>query len=240
MDELPRIDTIIFDGEGVVIDTEGLWDDAQRDFLARFGKTYERSKVKHLLAGRSIIDGTRVLKEEFQLPGDLEELAAARVESARRHFKSVGFVPGFREFFDEVSPRFKTCLATSMDPDLFRGVADYLDLPGIFDGRIFTIDDVGGRGKPAPDLFNSAAAALGSRPRSCLVIEDAPNGIEAARNAAMACIGLATTFEPHVLRDADLVVESFAEIEVASLGEFPVAQHADGEGPSSGRAGGAQ
>ena len=227
VDDVRRIDTIIFDGEGVVIDTEGLWDDAQQDFLGRFGKQYDRAKVKHLLAGRSIIDGTRVLKEEFQLPGDPEDLAVARVESARRHFNAVDFIPGFREFFDEVSPRFKTCLATSMDPDLFRGVADYLALRQLFDGRVFTLDVVGGRGKPAPDLFNFAASTLGSHPQSCVVIEDSPNGIEAAHNAGMACIGLATTFAPSVLRGADLLVESFTEIDVARLGEFPNARHTE-------------
>jgi beta-phosphoglucomutase len=221
VDELPGIDTIIFDAEGVVIDTEGLWDDAQRDFLARFGKTYDRSNIKHLLAGRSMIDGARVLKEAFDLPGDPEELADGRIEAARRHFESVEFVPGFREFFAEVSPGFKTCLATAMDPRLFRGVADYLDLPRFFNARMFTIDDVGGRGKPAPDLFNFAASALGSDARSCLVIEDAPNGIEAARNAEMVCIGLATTFAPAILREADLVVSSFDEIDIKTLVDFP-------------------
>ena len=218
---MPPIDTIIFDAEGVVIDTEGLWDAAQHDFLARFGETYDRSKIKHLLAGRSVVDGARVLKEEFGLPGDPADLAAARLESARRHFESVDFVPGFREFFDEVSPQFKTCVATSMEPDLFRRAADHLDLARLFDARMFNVSDVGGRGKPAPDLFNFAARALDSRPGSCLVIEDSPNGIEAAHNAEMACIGLATTFDPALLRGADLVVDSFAKIDIANVREFP-------------------
>lgn len=221
MADLARIDTIIFDAEGVVIDTEALWDDAQRDFLRRFGKTYDRAKIKPLLAGRTMLDGARVLKEELGLPGPPEELAAARIDSARKLFDEVKFIPGFRAFFDTVAPRFKTCIATSMNPELFWDVADYLDLRSLFEDRMFNINDVGGRGKPAPDLFLFAASALGSSRRSCTVIEDSPNGVDAAHNAEMACIGLATTFEPSVLQGADLVVSSFDEIDIDTLADFP-------------------
>jgi beta-phosphoglucomutase len=225
MDDLAHIDTVIFDAEGVVIDTESLWDDAQRDFLRRFGKTYDRAMIKPLLAGRTMLDGARVLKEELGLPGAPEELAAARIDSARRLFDEVKFIRGFRAFFDAVAPRFKTCIATSMYPELFWDVADYLDLRSLFEDRMFNINDVGGRGKPAPDLFLFAASALGSGPQSCVVIEDAPNGVEAAHNAEMPCIGLTTTFEPSILREADLVVSSFDEIDVAALAQFRRTPH---------------
>ncbi|MCF8107069.1 MAG: HAD family phosphatase [Desulfohalobiaceae bacterium] len=71
--------------------------------------------------------------------------------------------------------------------------------------------------KPNPDLFLYAAEALGSDPGRCLVIEDAPHGIEAAHRAGMACIGIASTYPPGRLNRADAVVKHFSDIDLRSL-----------------------
>ena len=81
-----------------------------------------------------------------------------------------------------------------------------------FGGRVYFPSHVGGRAKPAPDLFLYAAAQLGAPPERCLVIEDSPRGIEAARRAGIPVIALATTHEKEMLQEADRVVGSFGEI----------------------------
>jgi beta-phosphoglucomutase-like phosphatase (HAD superfamily) len=214
------IGTLIFDAEGVVVDTEGLWDAAQQEFLARHGRAYDRAALKPMLAGRSSLEGVRALQRALDLPGDVRDLAAERVAIARRHFEDVNFVAGFQRFFAEVSSRFDTALATAMDLELFALVDARLGLTQLFEGRVSTLADVEGRGKPAPDLFLHAAANIGASPNRCIVFEDAPNGVDAARRARMWCIAVTTTFDRAILAGADLVVDTFAEIDVARLRTF--------------------
>ena len=126
----------------------------------------------------------------------------------------------FPQFFEQVSGSFKTCIATSMDPELLAIADARLGLSALFGGRIFTTAAVPGRGKPAPDLFLHAATDLHSEPGVCIVIEDAPSGLEAAAAAGMYAIGLASTFDAKLLH-ADLVIESFHELDVACLSIHP-------------------
>ncbi len=207
------LETIIFDGEGVVIDTETIWDQGQAAFLGRRGIAYDRSRLKPLLTGRSLMDGTEVLRNEFGLEGKTEDLARERLEIVRERLdRDARFIDGFLEFFERVSGTFQTCVATAMPEDLLAIADRRLGLSELFGGRIFTLSDVGNRSKPNPDLFLFAARQLGSRPDSCVVIEDSPLGLEAARRAGMRSIGLATTFPPERLTNADLVARSYAEI----------------------------
>lgn len=212
------ITTLIFDAEGVVIDTEEMWDRAQAELLKEAGQHYDRETVKPLLTGRSALEGARALKELHGLSASVEAISRRRNELVAGHLeRGVALVPGFALFFSYVSGRFKTAIATSMDCDLFDLADRRLGLRRLFRDRFFTLEDVGHRSKPAPDLFLCAARSLGSSPRECAVIEDAPLGIEAARRADMRCIALATTYPRSQLAAADVVVSSFSEIDLSAL-----------------------
>lgn len=207
------IDTILFDAEGVVIDTEPLWDKAQAEFLRRRGVIYDRDKLKHLLSGRTALEAIEITKAECGISGDTRLLSEERTELVRRQLEEhAGFVAGFMEFFQRVRPAFKTCIATAMAGELLRIVDRRLELSVLFGGRVFSLVALGLPSKPHPDIFLHAAQQLGSRPESCLVIEDAPHGVEAARRAGMRCIALTTTYDREKLRGADRVVDSFADI----------------------------
>lgn len=207
------IDTIIFDAEGVVIDTEPMWDKAQDEFLRRRGVAYDRDRLKHLFSGRSALESMEITKTECGISGDTQLLAGERTELVRRQLEEhVGFVAGFMEFFQRVRPAYKTCVATAMAEELLLIVDRRLSLSELFGGRIFSLAAVGFRSKPNPDLFLHGASQLGSRPETCLVIEDAPHGVEAARRAGMKCIAITTTYDRRKLGGADRVVDSFAEI----------------------------
>jgi beta-phosphoglucomutase-like phosphatase (HAD superfamily) len=208
-------DTIVFDGEGVVIDSEKLWDRGQQEFLRRRGATYDRAKIKHLLAGRSMVEGVRVLQAEYGFGGDPETLARERIEIVEDLFcREADFVPGFEKFYARIRHNFKTCVATMMPKGLLDIVIARLKLRNLFGDHIYCPDSDALPGKPAPDLFLYAARQLQSVPANCIVIEDSPIGIEAARRAAMYCIGITTTFAPDKLTQADIVVRSFDEIEL--------------------------
>lgn len=209
----PTLQAVIFDAEGVVVDTEGAWDQAQQEFLGQRGVAYDRDRVKHLLTGRSGAQGIRVLADLYDLEGDPRELEHERRELMRGHLgERVSFVDGFLDFYRATSRRYATALATAMDLDLFAVVDASLRLRELFGGQVITLDQVDHRAKPDPDLFLLAARTLEVPPAGCAVIEDAPLGVEAARRAGMVAVGLATTYRPEVLGGADLVVESYADI----------------------------
>ena len=211
-----RITTIIFDADGVVIDSEKIWDAAQAEFSRRHGIPYEREKLKPLMAGRSQAEAIEILKLEYGIAGDSQSLASERMELVKRGFETgVEFMSGFREFFQRVRSDYQTCIATSMPEELLAIVDGRLGLSRLFGGKIFSLIAVGYRSKPNPDIFLHAAKQLGAEPASCLVIEDAPHGVEAACEAGMKCIGLTTTFDRQTLSRADSVVDSFAQIDLA-------------------------
>jgi beta-phosphoglucomutase len=212
------IDTIIFDNEGVVVDTEAIWDRGQTEFLRRRGFAYDREKTKPLLTGASLEEGACALMHQYGFGGNPAELARERMEIVFELFeKEIKFIDGFRDFFEQIRGRFKTCIATAMSPELLEIADKKLGLSALFQGRIFSAADVGFRTKPRPDLFLYAADRLESKSENCVVIEDAPFGIEAARRAGMSSIGLTTTYPHRQLRKADLIVGSFQEIDITRL-----------------------
>jgi len=205
------IDTIIFDAEGVVVDTECIWDKGQEEFLKRRGFVYDRAQVKPLLTGRSLVEGVRAMQQFYGFGGDPAELARERFEIVKDHMaEGVKFIDGFQTFFERVRATYKTCIASAMSEELMAIVDRVLGLSALFGGdKIFTLVHVNYVSKPDPALFVHAARQLQSAPEQCLVIEDAPFGVEAAHRAHMKCIGLATTYEPDQLAAADLVARSY-------------------------------
>lgn len=215
------IDTIIFDAEGIVIDTETIWDKGQAIFLQRRGFVYDRERIKPLLTGRTLAEGVEVMRQAYRFDGDTEALARERADIVRELFiHETAFIEGFLPFYESVRNRYKTCVATAMDQDLLKLVDQHLNLSALFENRIYTLDKVGYRSKPNPDIFLYAAQQLGSAPEHCIVIEDAPHGIDAAKSAGMCCIAISTTYDPGKLQKADFVVNAYAEIDLAAVDQY--------------------
>ncbi|UJP03489.1 MAG: HAD family phosphatase [Nitrosomonas sp.] len=215
------IDTIIFDAEGIVIDTETIWDKGQAIFLQRRGLVYDRERIKPLLTGRTLAEGVEVMKQAYRFDGDTEALARERADIVRELFiHETAFIEGFLPFYESVRSRYKTCVATAMDQDLLQLVDRHLHLSALFENRIYTLDKVGYRSKPNPDIFLYAAQQLGSAPENCVVIEDAPHGIDAAKRAGMCCIAITTTYDPEKLQKADVVVHAYADIDLAAVDRY--------------------
>ncbi len=214
------IEAILFDCDGVVLDSETVWDRCEMEFLRRRGIAFDLARTKPLITGLGQRAGVLLLQEQYGVEGDPDVLVAERLEIIRGLFeREVRFTAGFPEFFEErVRGRYATCIATSMPEELFAVADRKLGISRFFDSRVYFPTHVGGRAKPAPDLFLYAAGQLGAPPDRCLVIEDSPRGIEAARRAGMPVIGLATTHERELLREADRVVGSFDEIELPARG----------------------
>lgn len=213
------IDTIIFDADGVVVDSESVWDQCMSEFLRIRGCVYDRSRFKHILGGRSAVDGVLILQEAYGFDGDVEDLVRERLSIAKNFFGSNGlnYIHGFQNFYKMVRNNYKTCIATSMDRELLEIADKKLRIISLFQGNVFTVADVGYASKPKSDLFLYSATKLGSRPASCVVIEDSPNGIEAAKRAGMQCIALTTTYNREKLTEASSIVDSYSQIDMSQF-----------------------
>jgi HAD superfamily hydrolase (TIGR01509 family) len=209
------IDTIIFDADGVILDSEKLWDKGQEEFLRRRGFKYDRDKLKHLMTSTSPAEGVLVMQKHHGFTGDPDVLARERIQIVRNLFETeLSLMEGFLDFFNSVRNTHKTCIATSLDEELLSIAERKLGLAALFGPNIFTIAQVGNKGKPDPAVFLYAAQKMASRAEQCLAIEDSPYGITAAKRAGMRCIGLATTYGREMLYEADTVVQTFDQITI--------------------------
>ncbi len=205
---------IIFDADGVVVDSEILWDQCQEILLLRRNLTYDRNYLKPKLAGATMLQSARFMIDYFGMDEDPQSLAAERQDLIGQLFKTnIRFIPGFKEilqFINTIDVNY--CIATSMQKNLMTIVNSKLHLDELFENRIYHTEDVGNISKPNPDVFLFAANKLNMMPEKCLVIEDSPHGIEAAKRAGMHSVGLATTFEPAILNQADFVALDFKHL----------------------------
>lgn len=211
---LNHIEAIIFDAEGVVVHTEMLWDKSQEVLLARRGLQYDREYLKPRMAGQTLLEGAQLMIEYYGLDERAGDIARERDELIRALFdEEIPFVDGYASFAKMLSSSpVRTAIATAMDKALMAKVERQLHLKEFFGDHIYFIADVDNKSKPAPDVFLHAAEKLGVKPENCIVIEDAPYGIEAARRAGMYAIGLTTTFSADHLLNADFVANDFMQI----------------------------
>lgn len=210
---MKSIQAIIFDLEGTIIDTEPVWDDTAVEFLKRHNRAYDRHATKHLLMGGTIEAGARIMRDQYGFEGDPAVLAQERRDIFEELLaREVTFIPGFEVFHAQVSPHYKLAIGTSMEHRFLRDVEKRLHLSKFFGPHIYSIEDIGFIPKPQPDIFLHAARKLGVDPANCLVIEDAPHGVAAAKAAGMHAVALTTSTTANRLTEADQIVNHYSEI----------------------------
>jgi HAD superfamily hydrolase (TIGR01509 family) len=185
-----RFDLVIFDNDGVLVDSEPHANQILSDLLGEYGLAMTPEGCAAEFMGSSLA-GTRRRAETLlgrALPADFERRYHARLFEAF-HARLVP-VPGVAEALDRIE--IPVCVASSGTRERIRLALAVTGLAGRFDGRIFSAEDVA-RGKPAPDLFLRAAGSLGAAPSRCAVVEDSPLGIQAANAAGMTAFGFAWT-----------------------------------------------
>lgn len=209
-----HIKAIIFDAEGVVVDTEILWDKSQEVLLERRGLEYDREYLKPKMAGQTLLEGAQLMVEYYRLDEDPQLIAQERKELIHDLFENeINYIDGFLQFMNSLkNTELPVSIATAMDKILMKKVEAKLKLSHIFGEHIYFIEDVGNKSKPAPDVFLLAANKMGINPSNCLVLEDAPHGIEAASRAGMQSIGITTTFSRTHLAEATFIADNFKEI----------------------------
>lgn len=223
--DLKNIKAIIFDAEGVVVDTEALWDRSQDVLLGRRGLPYDREYLKPKMAGQTLLEGAQLMVDYYGLNEKAVHIEQERRELIHDLFENeINFIDGFLPFINSIkNTDLKISIATAMNKSLMSKVEAKLGLSKLFGKHIYFIEDVGNKSKPSPEVFLLAAKKLGIDPPDCIVIEDAPYGIEAANRAGMKSIGITTTFLNSQLSKASYVVEDFVEIrELLNLERFNI------------------
>jgi beta-phosphoglucomutase len=214
--DLKHIKAIIFDAEGVVVNTEKLWDESQEILLGKRGLVYDREYLKPKMAGQTLLEGAELMVNYYGLDVNPEDIALERKVIIDQLFDGpIPFIDGFESFVHWTSAsNLKKSIATAMNRHLMFKVEDQLNLKRYFNEHIYFIEDVGNKSKSEPDVFLHAANRMGVSPQNCLVIEDAPHGIEAAKRAGMVSIGIVTTFTKEHLLHADFTGRGFDEIKM--------------------------
>ena len=211
------IHAIIFDCDGLLVDSETPDYEAWRQIYAEHGTELRPERWATGLGTRDVFDPHAELE---QLVGrSLDRTGLLRDARTRYEtiFEAQELLPGVRELIaDARASGLRTALASSSDRSWIDRILARYDLGGSFE-CVRTRDDVA-RVKPAPDLFLSAAACLGVPPERCLVLEDSPNGMRAAAAAGMRCVGvplaLLAEFE---LPPVALRLRSLAELRLPEL-----------------------
>lgn len=178
------VKALIFDMDGLLVDSEPLARNAMEAFLAGHGLQL-RQEIQRQLLGRRLPEAVAIVKDGYGLPQPVEvltaEYAAMRLDAIRGNLVTM---PGVEALFAfGKAHHLPMALATSAMREHANVSLAEANLAGRFDAEV-TGDEVH-RGKPAPDLFLLAAERLGVDPAACVVFEDAPNGIAAARAAGM-------------------------------------------------------
>ena len=179
---------IIFDCDGVLVDSERIAVQVDVFILSELGWPMDENEVIERFVGRSSESITKEIEAHLgrRLPGEwdsgFEHLYWQALE------KDLTPVDGILEALDRIP--YPTCVASSGSQDKMRRTLGLTGMYERFRGRIFSVTEVA-NGKPAPDLFLHAAASMGVEPERCAVIEDSRYGVEAARAAGMRVFGYA-------------------------------------------------
>ncbi|AXV16298.1 hydrolase [Neorhizobium sp. SOG26] len=204
---------MIFDCDGVLVDSEPVSVRVLVNALRRKGVDMDEAEAYRRFLGRSLATVTKTMSEEFGIEADEAFLDDMRHDLYREFRAELKPVTGISEALDALDvPR---CVASSSQPERIRLSLSVTGLLDRLEPHIFSASMVA-KGKPAPDLFLHAAENMGADPAHCIVVEDSPAGIEAAKRAGMtvfaftgashACVpGYRERIEalsPHVVFDA--------------------------------------
>ena len=207
------IEAVVFDLDGVIVDSEQVWDDVREEYVRETGGTYTASATRDMM-GMSSVEWSRYMADELGVPGSPEEINA---EIVRRMLARYGDAPplidGAVGAVRMAAARWPLAIASSSNPELIEVVLRAAGLREFFPVTVSSQEVA--RGKPAPDVYLEAASRLAVEPARCAAVEDSHNGIRSAKAAGMRVVAVPNPHFPpdeDALARADAVVRSVAEL----------------------------
>jgi HAD superfamily hydrolase (TIGR01509 family) len=203
------IEAVVFDLDGLLLDTEQVWDDVREGLTReRGGRWHDRAQAD--MMGMSSTEWSRYMHEELGLPDAPEELNRLVVERMmERYREELPVIDGAVEAVRRIADRWPLGLASSSNRPLIDLALELMGVADMF--RVTVSSEEVQRGKPAPDVYLEAARRLGVSPERVAAIEDSANGIRSARAGGMRVIAIPNPHYPppdDALAQADVVVES--------------------------------
>lgn len=210
---------VVFDLDGVLVDSEQVWDAARRDVVAERGGTWREEATRDML-GMSAPEWSRYVVERLGVDLKPEEVNEAVVEAMVREYEEqLPLLPGAREAVERMAQQWPLGLASSSNRPVIDLVLERMGVAACFAATVSS-EEVG-RGKPAPDVYLEAARRVGVDPAACAAIEDSENGIRSAHAARMRVLAIPNPHfppAPDALALADAVLADLDALTAESVG----------------------
>jgi len=181
-------DAVIFDMDGVLVDSEAVWDDVRKRFAEEHGGRWHEQAQRDMM-GMSSVEWSRYVHDRLGVDMDPEEISTTVANSVADSYReTLPLLPGAVEAVKELAREWRLGLASSSNRHVIDLVLELADVAGDF--QVTVSSEEVGAGKPAPDVYLEAARRLEADPEACVAIEDSTNGIRSAHAAGMAVVAV--------------------------------------------------
>jgi HAD superfamily hydrolase (TIGR01509 family) len=212
------IEGVVFDLDGVLLDSEQVWDDVREQLAGERGGRWHEGAQRAMM-GMSSPEWARYMHDEIGLPEPPEEISAEVVRRLEERYRqNLPLLPGAVEAVERLAAHWPLGIASSSNRELIDLVLELSGLGQFFKATVSS-EEVA-RGKPAPDVYLEAARRLGVAPELSVAIEDSHNGIRAAKAAGMRVVAIPNPHfppDPESLELADVTLGSLAELSPATV-----------------------
>lgn len=210
---------VIFDLDGVLVDSEPWWDEVRVAFATNHGRPWTEED-RAAVMGPNSLGWARIMRERLDLDMPVEEILRAVVDGVVTRYRDrpAPVIDGAPEAVRRIAGRHPVAVASSAHREVIDAALEALDLRDVLD--IVVSSDEVDHGKPAPDVYLEAARRLGASPSRCLVVEDSLNGVRAGRAAGMTVVLVPSALVPPAPGAAELadhVIERLADLVPANL-----------------------
>jgi HAD superfamily hydrolase (TIGR01509 family) len=223
------IEAVVFDLDGVLVDSEPVWEQVRRQVVAEHGGQWARDAQQRLM-GMSTGEWAAYLHQDLGVgvpPERIAELVIGRMQA--RYRDQVPLMPGAVQAVRRLAARWPLGLASSSPPVLIDSVLDSAGMRGSFAAAMST--EQVPHGKPAPDIYLAVADQLGCEPGHCAAVEDSTNGLRSAAAAGLRVIAVPHPRyppDPAALLSARLVLTGLSGLSVQAILDLPASQRRPG------------